>query len=718
MTNNHQHRPVIVHNFSLKFEQMCSMVAVGSITSADETLRELVQQCIVFLSNDKFSSADQFVEAFDILFGLDISINEVDYAIERLLATGLMRRTSEDIYVLPKEEENRIHTRIDEAHTLEETIQEQWQQELTEKFPQLEFNKVWDSLKNYLAKTFQRHGMQTVALLDPTIEVPIEYSESLSELLDDSVRSIPEDGRNDTKNAVIDFMTLVGTSPERASYIAQLADGAFNYFSLTISEDVSSQLRENLSPLVLFFDTNFLFGILDLDNGPQVGVSNDLLEVVDKLNFPFDLKYHQRTGDELIATVSHYENTLSQQNWSTTISRAASQSRYLSGVESRYHQRYSETGIDVGSFFAPYKHADELLRERSIDLFMPEEERLNQRTELINEYTEYLEKYHKTKTYKVIDHDMTVLDTVRQIRSSVKSTLHAGALFVTCDYWLYRFDWETAKEKGILPCIVLPNLFWQILRPFIPSDGDFSRSFAETFAIPEFRTIGSGATVAASKMLNLLAGYKDFPELTAKRMLSNDILINKLREAENDQQLQDYVEDAIVGENVDLLEERALLEEQLESERQEKTDYIEKLQQQQTVLAQKDNMIKSYEQKQSEDMLHFNEQSSETARERDLRINAEAQLAQIKERNQIIIKVIVALLLSAILILFFEFLIYQVPWNWLINHSDSYGIQASFGALVISFILGCFISKWRKWCWGVASLSFAVIILQILGGPN
>ena len=313
---------------------------------------------------------------------------------------------------------------------------------------------------------------------------------------------------------------------------------------------------------------------------------------------------------------------------------------------------------------------------------------------------------------------MTVLDTVRQIRSSVKSTLHAGALFVTCDYWLYRFDWETAKEKGILPCIVLPNLFWQILRPFIPSDGDFSRSFAETFAIPEFRTIGSGATVAASKMLNLLAGYKDFPELTAKRMLSNDILINKLREAENDQQLQDYVEDAIVGENVDLLEERALLEEQLESERQEKTDYIEKLQQQQTVLAQKDNMIKSYEQKQSEDMLHFNEQSSETARERDLRINAEAQLAQIKERNQIIIKVIVALLLSAILILFFEFLIYQVPWNWLINHSDSYGIQASFGALVISFILGCFISKWRKWCWGVASLSFAVIILQILGGPN
>src|SRR5688500_19917464 len=117
---------------------------------------------------------------------------------------------------------------------------------------------------------------------------------------------------------------------------------------------------------------------------------------------------------------------------------------------------------------------------------------------------------------------MTVLDVVRQKRTNAKSTLEAGALFITCDFFLYRFDWEDSKAKGIKPSTVLPNVLWQVLRPFVPSDVDFDRSFAETFALPEFRIFGSKASEACSKMLSILAGYKDLPEETATRMLSSD----------------------------------------------------------------------------------------------------------------------------------------------------------------------------------------------------
>jgi len=165
---------------------------------------------------------------------------------------------------------------------------------------------------------------------------------------------------------------------------------------------------------------------------------------------------------------------------------------------------------------------------------------------------------------------MTVLDVVRQLRSNVGSTLDAGALLITCDYSLYAFDWEASKKKGILPCTVLPNLFWQVSRPFIPSDENFSLAFAQTFAIPEFRTINSGAAEACSKMVNIMAGYNDFPEETAVEMLSNDILIDQLRKAQNDEEFQNYVEEAIVKENAQLVTEKNLLTEKYEKEKTEK----------------------------------------------------------------------------------------------------------------------------------------------------
>src|SRR3972149_6796555 len=61
-------------------------------------------------------------------------------------------------------------------------------------------------------------------------------------------------------------------------------------------------------------------------------------------------------------------------------------------------------------------------------------------------------------------------------------------------------------------------------------------------------------------------GYKDFPEETATRMLSNDLLIDQLRRAENDKVFQEYVESAIVAQNAEFAEEITIMAEKLEQE--------------------------------------------------------------------------------------------------------------------------------------------------------
>ena len=497
----HKHEAAKVHNFSLAFEQMCSFVAIASTKNADETLRELILQSLVILPEERFETSEHIAGALDALFGLQIPQHEIDAGLEVLEAANLIQRPTGSNYTLPLEVRAKLRERITAATALEDTVRQDWLQEISEEYSISSPEQLWKVLRDYLAKAFRRHGIQTTALLDPTVEINSEYADSLGLLLKEALRGTTYEQQAMARSAIASFFASVNNYPERASYIAQLADGAFSYFSLAVAPDIAERFRRQLNPLALFLDTNFLFGILGLTINPQVEVSNELLQSIAKHRLPFDLLYHYRTEQEINASIANHKGVLLSRNWPRRLSRAATTSRYMSGIESMYHQRHAESGIDVESFFRRFEHVDILLKGKSITQFRPKEDRLKERGILYNEYKDWLESKGRTKSYNLIDHDTTVLDQVRQLRSSAKTSLDAGALLITCDYTLFRFDWEASRGQGRTASTVLPNLLWQTLRPFVPSDADFDRAFAETFAIPEFRTIGSGATAASSKLL-------------------------------------------------------------------------------------------------------------------------------------------------------------------------------------------------------------------------
>ena len=125
-------------------------------------------------------------------------------------------------------------------------------------------------------------------------------------------------------------------------------------------------------------------------------------------------------------------------------------------------------------------------------------------------------------------------------------------------------------------------------------------------------------------MLNIMAGYKGLSEETAIRMLSNDILIERLRTAENSDAFQQYVKSAIADENILLAEEKAFVEKQLEKEK-EKSSRTEKHLQ---------------EEKKKIDALETNlsEQATELEREKTARIRAEKKASDAeKEKEEIIL---------------------------------------------------------------------------------
>jgi hypothetical protein len=240
-------------------------------------------------------------------------------------------------------------------------------------------------------------------------------------------------------------------------------------------------------------------------------------------------------------------------------------------------------------------------------------------------------------------------------------------------------------------------------------------------------------------MLSLLASLKEFPEETATKLLSNDLLIGRLRTVNDDKKFQEIVESAIADENALLLEEKAALAKQIERERVEKEAKEKRLEeklimykqekikaeQAQLTLRQKEIELESLEKLKNKEKERAERATKEVEKERMAKEDAEKQttegVSNIRkaEKTITVYAVIAASAISIIFITIFEILAYWLPWNWLRNHPSSYSLQGSFDVLIILAIFGFFRPKWRKWCWGSSGLFVVIIlILSLLGGPT
>ena len=183
---------------------------------------------------------------------------------------------------------------------------------------------------------------------------------------------------------------------------------------------------------------------------------------------------------------------------------------------------------------------------------------------------------------------MAVWMATQELRGSSDSILEAGSLFLTCDYHLYVFDQRVLRKEHQLGSVVMPNHFLQMLRPLAPSTDDFDRRFVETFAIPEFRTIGSDYAATVSKVLSYLASFSNIREETAVRILADELLIERLKGVdEGSDEFKDSIESALAKENEELLEEVALWKSEAEQARREREEALAEIETKERELAAK-----------------------------------------------------------------------------------------------------------------------------------
>ncbi|TRO82577.1 hypothetical protein [Trichloromonas acetexigens] len=729
-TNN---KTISVIEFGSVFEKICNFIAVSKTGDAKSTIKGLI---LLSLSQEtvSFRKAEDFQASIEKNYGLEIPRLQIEDAIGELESEGKVSCPSGTNYRLDKDVERQLLADISHVSLLEGKVKSEWFEELQIKATNLDLETSWRALKVYLSKTFRRHGIQAAALLDPNIDTEPGLDVSLTTLLRKSVQeNFSKENHQEAYRIITDFMASVGINKDRSKFITQLADAAFNFFTLEVPQELAKTLREQLSELVLFLDTNFLFGILDLHYNTQVEVSHDLIRAITTNSFPFKLSFHERTGREMINTIDHFGRTLRTRAWTRSLSRAASMTRNLSGIEQKFHEKNMSNVIDVDEFLRPYEHFDELLREKNIHVYHPGEEPQQAHSDLYHEYREYLDNRGRgDKSYETVMHDAVLLEAARRLRTDSTSSLKAGALIISCDYYLYRFDWESSRRNRQRACVLLPNIFWQILRPFISKDQDFEKAFAETFALPEFRILGSGGTKACSKMLSILATYKDVPEKTAIKLLSNDLLLDKLRATNTDEQFTEHVEMAFVEENRTLIEEKAALAKQLEEEKsrreretQAREQQKEKFIEEQHILGSRLDEIKgdlevamraaAEHRVAADEAARRAQEAQRLANEAALeanRLNSDIQGVQTVAQKM---SIVAGFALGALLIFIFEGLSHMVPWAWLVNHKNTLPLQIGISLMLLFMTLGITVKPWRKWCYGVACFGFFLTVLPLMG---
>ena len=700
----------------------------------DDILKQLCLQCLVLFPEESLSSAQQLCSVLAAAFGLNMSADRVQSALDRLVSQQQVKRLpGSNQYVPTTTARTRIETRIQSARLLQGRVKKQWLTQCQIKFgAELEGQQAWDCLQQYLSTLFRRHGLQTVSLLDAGGASNQGQSPALKTSLDDILADLNCKGnqRKILEDAINLFLSTVGSDSDRTRFIVQLADGAFSYYSLSAPPEVAARLQSQLKELTLFLDTNFLFGILGLHVNPFDAVSAELLSVVTKHGLPFKLRYHEATLAEMHRTIVAITSDLKGRHWPQALSRAALKSPYVSSIERTFHEKNALHTVDPDAFFQPFDHPDELLKDKGILIYRQSGDRLEQRADLINHYQEFLKARHREKPYEAVDHDMTVLDCVRHQRSTSASSLDAKGLIITCDTILSRFDWQELRTKTQLACTVLPNQFLQLLRPFVPGSAEFDKSFAESFAIAEFRTV-SKSSEATSKLLSLLASYKDIKEETACALLANELLLEKLKKSKDDRQFKEFVDAALAADNAQLLEEVVAAKQQVEKERTAREEADRQRELARTKIeGERDGLIQ--EKATLEDRVKAlttelgtvqGESAAAITRLKGDVITTELKASNLEVRLDRIVSLLCvagAVICSLIFSLGCEYLIKRYKWVWLTTHPNSYALRSISYLAVTAFLLGLFRSTWRKYVWwgSVGFVALLLLVITLLGGPG
>jgi uncharacterized protein YoxC len=561
----------VTPRFSRSFRRLCQVAAVAGSDRLQHVVDRLLPVVMVYDTKTYRTTADWANSAHQ-LFELALEHGAVEEAVHRAVTSGhIIYNAQEQSYELSDILRDTTIRRIDESEKLETESQESWLAEVEPLVPDIGSDNLWNCLLTYSGEMFLRHGYDAVALLaneavsslgdDNEHETSLTSSEALYKAI--NVAGIDQSHRAEIATAIAVFFD--GNDTQRVRYVTELVDSTFNFMTLGIDNDTRAMLVGNLPNLSIFIDTNIIFDIIGAHEARLSASSVDLLETINRQKLPFRLYCHEKTLQEVDRTIGNIGDWLREIRWTPALSRAVLASAYgeISSVEIKYHQTNSKVPTPPDVFLGRYSSMPALLAEYGVKIYRDPTtgtaEFQQKRGELTTQYVTFMKRGHH-KPNEAIDHDVTLwLACLSRRTPTSKGPLFSGALILSADYFLRRFEREIlTKEFGhSIRMVTEPGSMLQALRPFVSQIGNYDSAFVRLFATPEFRALGGRLGQRINEVAAYLATYDGMPEEIAKKILTNDMLMSRLRKVEkNSSEFRQAVDEALMKESEAVIRER------------------------------------------------------------------------------------------------------------------------------------------------------------------
>ncbi|MFF4064934.1 hypothetical protein [[Kitasatospora] papulosa] len=561
--------PLVAPRFTKRFRRLCQVAAISGTGRSQQVVDGLLPVAMVY-SDGPWREPEDWTSAIESLFGLSLSEADVLAARDRAIQSKVLSyNTFRNQYVLSSQAKSATMDQIHSGENLERKAQESWLAEVEHLVSDQSSDALWSCLLAYAGKAFLSHGMDAVKLLDPSSGAfsDLAVGETPEALLRVALSEsgIAESLLPQIAQAVAVFFD--GRNSDRVDYVAELVDSTFSFLALGLDDETRVSLIENAPALTVFVDTNVIYSIIGAHANPHDAISAELFGMLRENDLPFKVFYHEKTLNELEKTMSAAGDRLRQLYYTPALSRARlSYPRGMSSIEMRYHQLNSEIATSVDIFLGRYSNLPLLLAQQGFTIFRESDTSQGEsqkRAELVAEYQAYIaDKYpsYKEKPYATLDHDVAIwLAAASRQRPKGKGPIFSGALLVSADNLFRRFDREVLSSVyGSGTWVVTrPDTLARALRLFLGSNRQSDAAFSQVFAMPEFRGIGKGRNEIVSRVAAYLATYADLPEETAMKLLANDLLMSRVRDADGrGGELERLIQEELVRENESLLEER------------------------------------------------------------------------------------------------------------------------------------------------------------------
>lgn len=572
--------------FSEKFRRLCQVAAIAETGRTQEVVDGLLAVAMVY-GDGPWREAGDWAMAIKSLFGLDVPEAEIVSAVDRISdpkSATLLRDGRTGSYVLTSAAKNSVSERIAAGDDLERRAQASWLAETEAMLSDLSSKALWSCLIDYTGRALVRHGYEAVELIggmndEPADDDASDNEASIASLLLESMRTNGIDAARYDDVAAAVSVFFDGRDGDRVQYVTQLTESVFNFLSINVDEEIRQALHQSLPSLTIFLDSNVIYGLIGAHSQPLAAASFDLIKAIRENDFPFKVYYHEKTLSELERTIESVGRRLTKTQWTPAVSAGLlAAPRLLSSIEVKYHQQNTKTRTPPSVFLDRYSNLPGLLADLGLSIFrVPaagESESISRmRHELVAEYEEFTKNSASPsrrygKSYETLDHDMTIwLAASSKRRPTGKSPLFVGSLVLSADFLLRRFDRTVlARSYGAgIPTIIMPDALFRALRPFMSSSTDFDNTFVEIFSTPEFRGLNPSMADARSNVAAYLATYEDLPEETATKLLTNAMLMNRVKYFNEDSdELRTAVDAALVEENETLMRERDQVRSEME----------------------------------------------------------------------------------------------------------------------------------------------------------